>query len=71
MANDIDQIATTDAFSKIQPQTNSTAVSIDDPECFPEKKLPAGQDEAQEGVREVEAVTLSWTKQSLVTAFVW
>lgn len=70
MATTTDEIATAEADAQAPHNTKSATISIDDPEQFPEK-LPAGQDEAQEGVRQVEAVTLSWTKQSLITAFVW
>lgn len=33
-------------------------------------KLPATVDEAQQGIRNVEAVTLTWTKTSLAMAFI-
>lgn len=33
-------------------------------------KLPAPAEEAQQGIRDVEAVTLTWTKTSLAMAFI-
>ena len=54
---------------KAQPSVVASAAGSD-ADYMPEK-MPSSADEAQEGVREVEAVTLTWTKASLVTAFIW
>lgn len=54
--------------NKIQPSVAASTAGSD-AEYAPEK-MPAPADEAQEGVREVEAVTLTWTRTSLIVAFV-
>ena len=65
------QDASNDGRDEINAQTRVAASTADsDVDTHPEK-IPATGDEAQEGVREVEAVTLSWTKTSLITAFIW
>lgn len=60
--------AADDQIEKQLPSTLSV-IEIHDAEGFPEKPAPA--DEAQQGVRSVEAVTLTWTKKSLALAFLW
>ncbi|KAK5078408.1 hypothetical protein LTR64_003180 [Lithohypha guttulata] len=51
-------------------QSNLTASAADSDAEYAPEKMPASADEAQEGVREVEAVTLTWTRTSLIVAFV-
>ena len=60
--------AANDEIEKQPAGTASVAESYD-AEGFAEK--PAPLEEAQEGVRSVEAITLTWTKQSLALAFIW
>lgn len=52
-----------------QPAGTASVAENYDAEGFPEK--PAPVEEAQEGVRGVEAITLTWTKKSLAAAFLW
>jgi len=52
-----------------QPAGAASVAESYDVEGFAEK--PAPVEEAQEGVRNVEAITLTWTKQSLALAFIW
>lgn len=63
-----DSVHTTDGIKEQSTIAASRAGS--DADYVPEK-MPASADEAQEGVREVEAITLSWTKASLTVAFIW
>jgi hypothetical protein len=67
-----------DSIATVQPGTEPTReksignMSIDEEDAIrkvEEANLPSAS--AQEGVREVEAVTLAWTKTSLACAFLW
>lgn len=55
--------------NKQQPNVADIAVADTEPAELLEK-LPATVDEAQQGIRNVEAVTLTWTKKSLAMAFI-
>jgi hypothetical protein len=55
-----------------EPRREMTNVDIDEEEAV--RKVEAANmpdHSAQSGVRNVEAVTLTWTKTSLACAFVW
>ena len=55
-----------------EPKRDMSAVDIDEEEAI--RKVEAANTPdlgAQSGVRNVEAVTLTWTKKSLACAFVW
>jgi hypothetical protein len=67
-----------DSIAAVQPGTEPTGemkvnhVDVDEEDVIrkvEEANMPSQS--AQEGVREVEAVTLSWTKTSLACAFIW
>jgi len=67
-----------DSIAAVQPGTEPTrqknidVVDIDEEDAIrkvEEANMPSVS--AQEGVREVEAVTLAWTKTSLACAFLW
>jgi hypothetical protein len=67
-----------DPIDAVQPGNETTKektmhnVDIDEEDAIrkvEEANMPSQS--AQEGVREVEAVTLSWTKTSLACAFIW
>jgi hypothetical protein len=67
-----------DPIAAVQPgieptnEKNMDTVDIDEEDAIrkvEEANIPSQS--AQEGVREVEAVTLSWTKSSLACAFIW
>lgn len=54
---------------KPQPNVATDSVGDNDQNDHPDN-LPASVDEAQQGIRNVEAVTLTWTKTSLAMAFI-
>ena len=67
-----------DSIAAVQPGTEPTrqksidVVDVDEEDAIrkvEEANMPSVS--AQEGVREVEAVTLAWTKTSLACAFLW
>jgi hypothetical protein len=67
-----------DPIAAVQPSNEPTKektinnVDVDEEDAIrkvEEANMPSQS--AQEGVREVEAVTLSWTKTSLACAFIW
>lgn len=58
------------AADEIKAQSSEAASAAGSDADYIPEKMPASADEAQEGVREVEAVTLTWTKASLVAAFI-
>lgn len=57
-------------LSDKQPQAASEAADDEDAVRKVEEATTPSKD-AQQGVRSVEAVTLTWTKTSLVLAFIW
>jgi hypothetical protein len=69
----MDPIAAAQPGNEPTQEKNINNVDIDDEEDairkIEEANMPSHS--AQEGVREVEAVTLSWTKTSLACAFLW
>lgn len=67
-----------DSIAAVQPGTEPTRqksidnIDVDEEDAIrkvEEANMPSVS--AQEGVREVEAVTLAWTKTSLACAFLW
>jgi hypothetical protein len=71
-------LANMDSIATVQPGTEPThdkninEIGVDEEDAIrkvEEANMPSQS--AQEGVREVEAVTLAWTKTSLACAFVW
>jgi hypothetical protein len=67
-----------DSIATVQPGTEPTRdkniheIDVDEEDAIrkvEEANMPSQS--AQEGVREVEAVTLAWTRTSLACAFVW
>lgn len=54
---------------KSQPEIVTESVGDNDQNELPDK-LPASVEEAQQGTRNIEAVTLTWTKTSLAMVFI-
>jgi hypothetical protein len=55
-----------------QPKTERNDFDIDEDEAIrkvDEANMPSA--DAQQGIKHVEAVTLTWTKTSLACAFAW
>jgi hypothetical protein len=68
----MDFIATAQPGTEPTRQKSINVVDIDEEDAIrkvEEANMPSVS--AQEGVREVEAVTLAWTKTSLACAFLW
>ena len=69
---------TMDSIAAVQPGTEPAReksignVSLDEEDAIRKvDEANMSSRSAQEGVREVEAVTLAWTKTSLACAFLW
>jgi len=61
-----------DAEVEYEPKTEMSKIDLEEDEAI--RKVEAANTpnmNAQSGVKEVEAVTLAWTKTSLACAFVW
>lgn len=55
-----------------EPKREMSSVDVDEEEAIRKVEAANTPDQAaQSGVRNVEAVTLTWTKTSLACAFVW
>lgn len=55
-----------------EPKREMSNVDVDEEEAIRKVEAANTPDQsAQSGVRNVEAVTLTWTKTSLACAFVW
>ncbi|KAH8641492.1 Siderophore iron transporter [Alternaria alternata] len=68
----MDSIATVQSGTEPTREKSIGNMSVDEEDAIrkvEEANMPSHS--AQEGVREVEAVTLAWTKTSLACAFIW
>jgi hypothetical protein len=53
-------------MNKDTPEVEAQTVTVDD-----EQPLKVQQENLQDGVRVAQAVTLSWSKKSLIIIYVW
>lgn len=70
----MDSIAATQSGTQAaqEPEKKFANVDIDEEDAVRKvEEATTPSHSAQKGVRNVEAVTLSWTKTSLACAFVW
>lgn len=50
--------------NEIEPAIDQTAVNVDEP-------TKKHEDNLQDGVRTAQAVTLAWSKKSLIIVYIW
>jgi hypothetical protein len=67
----MDSIDTLQPGSQLSQEKDINNFDIDEEDAIRKVEANMHSQPAQEGVREVEAVTLSWTKTSLACAFLW
>jgi hypothetical protein len=74
MAANIDTLNMAQGAAEIshEPKRGMSPIDIDDDEAIQKVEAATTVDpNAQQGVKNVEAITLTWTKTSLACAFAW
>ena len=74
MAANIDTFNTAQGAAEIshEPKREMSTIDVDDDEAIRKVEAATTVDpNAQQGVKNIEAITLTWTKTSLACAFAW